>query len=554
MISKAEVKKVEQRREKRVNSEEQNNYDKLVDGSRKLFNPDISTLQRQVSKGTKLEKRRVSDIGISMNNDYASGILSETITSGEEWFELADRDKVQADADMFDGIGSIMFDRINHSNFNSEMHRDQKNAGSDGTACMHVERNGKKLHFHHTPFGKFWFVQNFEGRPDTVWVEKTVSVGALAGKFGKNKLSTASQAALDKNPDQEVVIMYYCAPRDKRDGEMVDVLNKPYTLLTYERDESHPLDEGGVDMQKFMVYRVKRTGEDTLGRGPCIDTVCSMNAVERTAKDFQRTARLMGKPIFGVAASMGQKGFRMVHNDDASFMVYDDTGIASPPQTMNPNVNPEPLMAYAQGVVAEMRQLFYLDYFNPVMDKKNITAYQTREIVSKSQQMVGQIIEPFCEERLDPLLRWVMVLLGEAGEFNKWGSWNEIMETMQGRVSIRHKSRLANAQKRIRLLSIVEYTEMKGVIAQSIPDPTMQYEFLCQTEWEKIPQELINGTNAPQLLLREPEEAKKLADQFAQAMAKQAEAENAIKMADAASKGGTAPEQGSPTSMMMGQG
>ena len=548
-----QIKAIEKRRKERLNSDEYSNFETLIDDSRKLFNPDISTLQRQVAPGTKLEKRRVSDIGISMNSDYASGMLAETITAGDEWFELADAKKGSDIDDMLEGITSVMFDGINYSNFHSEMHRDQYNAGSDGTVCMYAEYVNGKMSYTHVPFGYFWFTQDFNGKPDTVWIEKKVTAEALAREFGEENLSKDLQGCVEKTPDKEVSIIYYCAPRRNRDMSMKDNLNKAYELCVYEKEQSHPLFEGGTDLQKFVVYRVKRRGDETLGRGPCIDTLCSMNAVERTEKDFQRTSRLMGVPIYGVAASMGQNGVRWIHNDDASIMVYDDTGIAGPPQTMNPQVNPEPLMAYTEKTVALMRKIFYLDYFNPVMDKKNVTAYQAREIVSKSQQMVGQITEPFLEERIDPMLRWTMILLGEAGRFNEWGSWEEIQDKLAGRVTIRHKSRLANAQKRLRLLSIVEYTEMKGIIAQGIPDPVMQYEFMAQTDYSKVPQELINGTNAPQTLLRDAEESKAMAQQFAQSLAQQAQMDNTVKMADAAAKGGNAPQPGSPTAAIMGQ-
>jgi len=530
------IKKLEKRREQINTGEEYENFTTIIDDARNLFNPDIATLRTQVAKGTKLNLRRVSDVGISMNHDYASGVLAETITAGDEWFELADKKKDKADVDQLEKMTKIMFDSINHSNFNSEMHRDQINAGCDGTTCLHIERVDGKLNFIHTPFGAFWFRQDFWGKADTVWVQKTTTIDALAGQFGLEKLSAKLQKAHKDSPDEEVKIIYYCSKRKKRLFGKKDASNKPYELLTYEMDEKHLLEEGGTDLQKFMIYRVQRIGDETLGRGPCINTISSMAALERNAKDIQRGLRLAVVPVWAVPASMGQKGFRMIHQDSASMLVYDDTGIAHPPQTMNPPVNIDFGLKYMELVTSQMHKMFFLDHFNPVMDKKNITAFQTREIVNKSQQMVSQIVEPFNEERVDPALRWVMILEGEAGAFAEFGSWDEVAAKFKGRISIRHKSRLANAQKRIRLLSIVEYSEMKTLIAQGIPDPVMQFEFMVQTDYTKVPQELIDGTNAPQSLLRDVDEAKGLAKQFADGLAQQAEADNALKMADAASK------------------
>ncbi|GAG86218.1 unnamed protein product, partial [marine sediment metagenome] len=110
-----QIKKIEKRRESVMHSEEWENFTTLIDDIRWLYNPDNATLRKQVEKGAKLNKRRVSDVGISMVNDYASGVLSESITSGESWFEYVDRKKDKATVEMLDEISKITYDRINYS-------------------------------------------------------------------------------------------------------------------------------------------------------------------------------------------------------------------------------------------------------------------------------------------------------------------------------------------------------------------------------------------------------------------------------------------------------
>lgn len=548
------IKGVEKRREKINHSEEWENFTTIIDDIRWYFNPDNATLRRQVEKGAKLNKRRVNGAGALMLNDYASGVLSESITSGESWFEYKDRRKVPEDVKMFDDISKITYDRINVSNFNSEMHRDQKSAACDGTALMYVEYRRGRLNYIHVPYGSFWFVQNFEGRPDIVWVEQTTTAGALVGEFGINEVSDKCREKYEGDPDKEVKIIHYCAPRMNRDADRIDDLNKPYELITYEKDTSHQLRESGTDMQKFIVYRVKRAGNEVLGRGPAFDAICDMYGVERCSKDLQRGLRMGVMPVWAVAASMGTNGFKWINQENGSVMVYNDTGIAAPPQPINPPVHVEFGQKYLEWMITQMRGFFFLDYFNPLENRRNMTLGEAKERVTKAQQMVDQIVGPLREERLDPLLQWTMVLLGEAGEFLEYGSWQEIQEKMQGRIKIRYKSRLANVQRKIRLMSIAEYAEMTTMVGQVIPDPTMQYEFMVQTDWGAMPDEIREGTNAPDILKRNPEEVKALVKQFQKAMAAQAQTENAVKMADAASKGGTAPEAGSPTSMLLGAG
>ena len=385
-----------------------------------------------------------------------------------------------------------------------------------------------------------------------MWIEKKTTAGALVKEFGEENVSDKCRQKYEKNPDEEVCIIHYCAPRTKLDSSKKDASNKPYMLLTYEKDDKHMLREGGTDKQKFMVYRVKRVMNESLGRGPCIETACAMSAIERASKEYERCARLAGVPILGIGASMGQNGFRWSNQENESLLIYNDTGISGPPQALNPRTNPEFIMQYIELNSEQMRRMFYLDYFNPVMDKKNITAYQTREIVSKAQQMVDQLVGPLIEERLDPYLQWVFILLGEAGEFKEYGPWDEIQAKMNGgRINFVYKSKLANAQKRIKLMAELEYAEYAGQIAQFIPDPVMQYEFMARTNFNKLPEKIREGVNASPDILRNEKEAKKMADAYAQSLAQQPQQDNMVKMADAASKGGNAPEPRSLTSQVM---
>ncbi|GAH01003.1 unnamed protein product, partial [marine sediment metagenome] len=283
----------------------------------------------------------------------------------------------------------------------------------DGTSLMYVERIDGELNFISVPFGSFWFVQNYREQPDTVWVEKTTTVGALVDEFGIENVSEETSTKYETAPDKEIKVIQYCAPRKDRDPANRDVKNKPYQLLTYEKDSAHELDEGGTDLQKFLVYRVKRAGNEVLGRSPAFDAICGMTAVERCSKDMQRGLRSGVVPVYAIPASMGNNGFRIIHQEDASVMVYNDTGIGHPPQTMNPPSNIDFGQKYIEWIITQMRGLFFLDYFNPLENRRNMTLGEAKERVSKAQQMVDQLVGPLREERLDPILQWVMVLLGE---------------------------------------------------------------------------------------------------------------------------------------------
>jgi hypothetical protein len=552
MYDETGIKKIEQRRNAIAGSDEWQNFTTTVDDVRWLFSPDSAQLRQQVVKGTKLNQRRVSVVGTLFLDNYANGIVSETVTHGSDWFGAEDEHKIDEDAEMFTDISKIMRNRINHSNFYSQFFKDQRGAGLDGTSCFYVERINGQLNHVCVPFGSFWFAQNYQGVPDIVWIERKTSAGALSRQFGEDKVSQKVRDAVKTNPEMEVCIIHYCGPRGERDTAKRDNKNKAYELLTYEKDSCYLLEEGGTDIQKFMVYRVKQILNESLGRGPCLDTASAMSAIERASKEYERCARLAGVPILGIGASMGQNGFRWSNQENASLLIYNDTGISGPPQALNPKSNPEFILQYIELQTDQMRRMFYLDYFNPVVDKKNITAYQTREIVGKAQQMVDQLTGPLIQERLDPYLRWVFLLLGEAGEFKKYGSWPEIQEAMSGgRVNFVYKSKLTNSQKRIKLMAEMEYAEYAGQIGKMIPDSVMQYSFMARTNWAALPEKIREGVNASPDILVSERKAKEATEAFKEQMDKQMQDQRTMAMAEAAAKGNKAPEPGSMTEQLM---
>ena len=545
-----DIKKIEKRRQSIENSEEWQNFTTFNNSIRELFAPDHATLRTQVSKGTKIGKRRVSDIGIKMKSDITAGILSEMITSGDQWFEYTSDLMDNTGLEMLDGITKISYDRINNCNFHSEQRTVIESGVVDGTVCEYVEREGKRLIYKSVPFGNFWFTEDFYGRPDTVWVCKTTTVGALIGKYGLEGVSDKTRQCFEKDPDKEISIVMYCAPRFER-NKSKSVKDKAYELLVYEKDEKHLLEEGGVDFQKFIIYRFKKIGMERLGRGPCADTICTMRVIERAEKDLEREASIKTRPFFAIPASQGGNSYQIIHDEDASFMIWNDIGMGNAPQQLLSAADVQTGIEYIQFKMQGMHAQFFLDYFNPLADRRNMTLGEAKERVQKAHQMVDNIVGPLIEELFNPLLKWTMVLLGEGGEFKDFGSWDEIQSKLVG-VKIRYKSRLANVQKRIRLMASMEAMQYSMMIAQGIPDPVLQYEFLARFRTDLLPEEIIEGTNAPKFLLRDRRESKQMAQQFADGLAQQQKMDNTVKMADAASKGGSAPQPGSLTSMVLG--
>jgi len=548
-----DVQAIEKRRVKIDTSDEWQTFTTLIQSVRELFNPDAATLRIQAQKGAKLHKRRIADIGTLFKNDYTAGIVSEMITSGDQWFEYYVNDATQDEYDILGKLTELTMDSINHSNFVSEFALAVASSCEDGTVCQYSERytGEEKIRDSAVPFGNFWFARDYYGEADTVWIKKTTTAGALVERFGLKNVSENCKNKFEENPDQDIDIICYCAKREERDALKKDIDNKKYVVLTYEMgDEAHLLEKGGSDYQKFAVYAVRRSRTESLGRGPCIDAVCTMAEIEEGMKAIRRAVTINTVPFLGVPASQGQNAYKIIDEKDAYFriLLYKDVGISGhPPHQIISQAKVEDGESWIKYLSDTMRQLFFLDYFNPLQDRRNMTASEMRERVQKSHQMVSQIVTPLENDLLNKLLQMRFYQLAEAGKFEDFGSKDELLEQFGGRLKIRYKSRLSNAQKRIRLLAEREALGFLVEFSQGLPAPEMQVELMASIDTIKLPKEIFEGTNAPMEMLRKRTDVKKIVNDYKASAARQAEMENAVRLADAASKGGGTPGQGSLT-------
>jgi hypothetical protein len=360
-------------------------------------------------------------------------------------------------------------------------------------------------------------------------VEKETTAGALVGHYGKDGVSLNTLAESKKSPNTKVKIIYYCAPKkDRKKGE------RAFQHIIYEKGEKNRLESGESDYQVYSVYAVRRINNETYGRGPCITCLCGMAAIERKEKDIQRADAKNACPCFAIPASNGRKSFRWMHDQESSTMIYDDVN-GSPPIELTSGAKLDMAFEILKFKADGMRSMFFLDYFNPLQDRKNMTLGETRERVQKSHQMVSQIVSPLEEQLLTPVLQNRLDMLLDKGVFAEIGTKEEILARFGGKLKIKYTSRLANAQKRIRLISIMEAVEAVIGSAAQLPLES-QYELIMSVEWTKIPKEIFTGTNAPLELLRPTDKVKELVDKFNKGNAERQQLESAVMGADAASK------------------
>lgn len=550
---KEEISKIESRRNRIANSEEWQNFTGLIDESRRLFNPDAATLRRQVSNGQVIRDRRVSDLGISFLYDYTAGVLSEMMTSmmtsGEQWFVLDAADADDEEAVELKRQTAIIHAKLGASRFVAETGGAILASACDGTVCEYVETGfDGKLRFCKVPFGCFWFETDYHGASNRVWVEKKTTVGALADHYGEANISEQSAERLKNNPNEEISVIHYCGPRKTRNPAKKDPVNKPYELLIYEKSDSNPhqLQEGGTDSQMFHVYRVATTDTEILGRGPCINAISTMNEIEQVVRDMRNARRLKVVPTLALPASQGMNSYRWIHEESCSYLLYDNSGISGePPKQLISPADINEGEEWVEWLAKLMRSLFFLDYFNPLQERRNMTFGEAKERVQKSQQMVSRIVEPLEKELLTPLLKRTYELTGQSGAFDAQDiTWKDIRQRFGSRLEIRFTSRLANSQKMVQLAANLEAAQQILFVAQAVPEP-MLLEYASQINWARYPRVIIDGTNADKTLLRSEKQANALIAQFRQAQAQAKQAQNINLEADTIAKISKAAEPGS---------
>ncbi len=477
--------------------------------------------------------------GEESNIQLASGLYSFMFPTETRAFVLeVDDEELQGNDDVkqwLDQTTKIIHKYLISSTFREAFFEYLKSLGCFGTGCLYEEK-GKKvvIVFINYFMRDIYIVRNSDGDVDTVYRRFRFSARQFGQEFGienmGEKIKTAHNSI--KEMDKKFEFIHVVRPREERDDTADDALNMPFSSEYISRDEAEFIkdSEGGYEEFPYQVSVFDKDSLEDYGRSPTMKKLPDI----RMANELKRI-RIKGWD-------------KMV---DPTMLVKDDGSVW--PLTTKPGGvvfyrDEKPEWWKFEGNLSEINNAisetkeeimrgYFVDMFDPLIDRKNMTATEIMARVEQKLRFLTPIIGRLQSGLFNPMIRRVIGILGRQGKLPTMPE-----ELAEKDFSVMYLGRLALA------LRTIETEGLTKTLQEWAPLAGM--DILDWLDHINIPvafRDSARNNGVPATWLRSEEEVAQIQTDRAAQQAQQQILEAAPELAKAAKAAGTKAEEGSIT-------
>ena len=474
---------------------------------------------------------------------FTAGMMSHLFPQGQNWIRVQAQDReLSAQDNVKRALSSVTkkFVRaIEDSNFYEEMGQCIDHCGYIGTTALYCEPTTKRvLNFRSHYINQFYFCENYMGEVDTVIREFKLTARQAVQQFGKDCPTSISDFANDpQTSNKEFTFVHIVMPRANFVPDSLKKAEKPIASYYISLEGKQMVQESGFDEMPYSVGRFYKTNYEKYGRSPALEVFSTMPLVNRMEVSRIRGAERVSNPPW-LAPNDGS--VRRISNDQGSIIYWNAGNPMSKPEQLRPQDNVMVNDAMIQKKEEEIMDAFYVPLFNPLHNKKNMTAFESSERLNLSLQFLSPAVNRINKYFVTPILERAFGIMLRAGQFPEL----EISELSEANLEFDLVGKASIASRQIELFGTMTAMQQMMQIAQFKP------EILDNVDADKTAR-FIQEVNMVPVELQLSEEAV-MEKRQAQAEAAQAQQEQQqmTAMSDAYVKTQKAPEEGSGAEML----
>ena len=519
-------------------SSERANFENLYESAADFCNPSADNIQSKRSKGQRDDVERITDIGIKARRMFTAGMMSHLFPQGQNWIRIVptDRDLMLND-NVVRALSSTtkkFIRAIEDSNFYEEMGQCIDHCGYIGTTALYCEPSPKRmLNFRSHYINQFYFCENYLGEVDTVIREFKLTARQAVQQFGEDCPQNIFDLA--QNPStssREFSFIHIVMPRSDFKLGSTDKKEKPIASYYISLTGNKLVMESGFDEMPYSVARFYKTNYEKYGRSPAIEVFSTLPLINRMEVSRIRGAERVSNPPW-LAPNDGS--VRRISNNSGSIIYYNAGNPLSKPEQLRPMDNVIVNDQMIQKKEQEILDAFYVPLFNPLMDKQNMTAFESQERLNLSLQFLTPAVNRVNKYFVTPILERAFGIMLRANMFPEL----EIDELSSASLEFDLVGKASIASRQMELFGTMTAISQMSQIAQLNP------EIFDNVNVDKTAR-FIQEVNMMPIDLQLPEEqVQEIRNNRAEAAAAQQEAAQAQALSDAYVKTTKAPEQGS---------
>lgn len=432
---------------------------------------------RYFSSDRNLGAKRTNNIydstGTQALRILAAGLMGGMTSPARPWFRLATRDtdlmKSAAVKQWLNDVSQILRDVFARSNTYRALHSSYEELGAFGTSATVILGDfDTVIHQHPITAGEYCISTDGKGRPDTMYREFQMQVGALVKEFGEANLSRTVKNLYDNRRfDTWIDVLHIAEPRMDRDYGKRDGRNKPWKSIYLEKsgDKEKQLRVAGYDRFRAVTPRWSLSGGDIYGTSPGMDALGDVKQLQHEQLRKAVAIDYQTDPPLQAPSSLEGKEI----NSLPGGVTYVDS--PSPGQAIssmfNVNLDLNHLLADIQDVRARIKGTFHADLFLMLANQSNtrMTATEVAERHEEKLLMLGPVLERLHNEQLDPMIDIAFEEVLRAGIAPP-----PPPELQNADLQVEYVSMLAQAQRAVGINSIERFVTGVGQIAMVKPE------------------------------------------------------------------------------------
>lgn len=380
---------------------DRSNFETEWQGVTEIFRPTKSSITVTRSAGEKEHIRRLFEsfpitavstlksiiIGVFFNRSIRPISL---VSSSEEANE--DKEVGEFLIDFTDMILKQMFDP--KSGFERALSEAVQDDISVGTVATFIEQTPKfPLKYHTLGIRDFCIAESNDGDVDYIVIttKKTARQIVQMGQ-GKDNFSiheSISQAA-EKTPFQEFELQLHIMPREERDKEKIDRVNKPIAGYWIDVKNKVMMEETGWNTMPVAIGRSEKATDEIYGTSRAMIALADARQLNDMSRQINELTELASKPPLSVNANFN----RRINLTPGALNYTDQKSLragASAVEQMITTGNVPLNIDLLNRKEERIRETFFLDKLK-IFDDPNATATQVMELRAESFRIMGDFI------------------------------------------------------------------------------------------------------------------------------------------------------------------
>ncbi len=257
--------------------------------------PERQTID-EFSKGQKKREYVFDSTAIEAVEDFASRMESQIVPPWKTWLMLepgseVPEDKIQEVEEYLEDATDVIFEHINHSNFNSQIHETFLDLAIS-TGCIICEEGDgiqSALNFRSVSLSEVILERSSRGIAETVWRDMKIAAADIINTWPNAELSDKLKQKAKDNPAEDITFIEGVA-KDENTGKYVNMVIYP--------EDKDVIYEANMETSPWIVFRESTIPGEVYGRGRVMRALPDIKTLNKMVEDHLRSAAFTANPIF----------------------------------------------------------------------------------------------------------------------------------------------------------------------------------------------------------------------------------------------------------------